>query len=72
MKWAYSEPATAEKKAPDDERQQPRVHDPDADRLGRHAVLALGEHVAAVARALDPPHGVDDDEAQPHVHHRSV
>ena len=41
--------------------------------LGGDAVLALGEHVATVRRALDPPHDVDRRAGPtPHVHHRFV
>ena len=49
MKWAYSEPGHRREEGADDERQQARIHDPDADRLGGHPVLALGEHLAALA-----------------------
>ena len=59
MKWAYSEPGDRREERADHERQQARLHDPDPDRLGGHPVLALGEHLAAVGRALDPPDDVD-------------
>ena len=62
MKWAYSEPGDGREERPDHERQQPGVHDPDADRLGRDAVLALGEHLAPVRGALDAPHDVDHEQ----------
>ena len=72
MKWAYSEPGDRREERADDERQQPRIHDPDPDRLGRGPVVALGEHVAAERRALDPPDDVDDEERPGAVHHRFV
>ena len=49
MKWAYSEPGDRREERPDDESQEAGIHHPDPDRLGRDPIVALGEHVAAVA-----------------------
>ena len=58
---------------PDDEREQAWLHDPDPDRLGRHPILALGEHLPAVRRALQPPDDVDGHERPTTpAHHRFV
>ena len=62
MKWAYSEPATAEKKAPTTNASSRGSMHPDPDRLGGQPVVALGEHVAPVRGALDAPHDVDDEQ----------